>query len=174
MKPRISYLFIIVSAALAFGLASLFHFVYEWLGGNLFAGLFFPVNESIFQHLKLTIYPLIIVWVLLFRFIDIPDTLNKFQIFTGILISTCITIYVVLSVHYILKAGFHLQSEIVNISSLLIGMLIGQFAASRTLVHYKTPRWLGIICGILLIFTGILFAYFTLCPANIPIMISPV
>ena len=36
------------------------HFVYEWSGENAFVGLFFPVNESIWEHLKLIFYPALI------------------------------------------------------------------------------------------------------------------
>ena len=32
---------------------SLFHFVYDWTGKNTFAGLFFPTNESTWEHMKL-------------------------------------------------------------------------------------------------------------------------
>lgn len=173
MKPRTSYLFIILSAAFAFGLASIFHFAYDWLGENLFAGLFFPINESVFEHLKLTLYPLAISWGLFYRLIDLPEHLNKYQIFTGILISTLVCIYIVLSVYYILSGGFLVQSDIVNILSLLIGMLIGQYIACYLLMRCPVSKWTGIICSILLLIMGIAFAYFTLYPLPVPIMIPP-
>lgn len=173
MKPRISYLFIFVSSALAFGLASIFHFAYEWLGSNLFAGLFFPVNESVFQHLKLILYPLAIVWILLYRWVDIPERLNKFQIFTGILISTVITTYAILSIYYILEGGFLCRCDAVNIVSLFFCMLIGQFFSSRYLSRSHASEWGGICSIILLVATAVLLAYFTLYPLNIPIMTPP-
>lgn len=173
MKPRTSYLFIILSAAVAFGLASVFHFVYNWLDGNFFAGLFFPVNESVFEHLKLIFYPLAISWFLLYRMIDLPEHLNKYQIFTGIFISTWMCMWFVLSICYILSGGFSLENEIINIASLLIGMVIVQFLTCHILVRCNVPNWIGITCVFLLLFTGIVFAYFTLYPLNIPIMISP-
>jgi len=33
------------------------HFVYRWTGENTIVGLFFPVNESIWEHLKLIFFP---------------------------------------------------------------------------------------------------------------------
>ncbi len=38
-------------------LGTLGHFVYEWTGNNVLAGLIFPVNESIWEHLKLIFFP---------------------------------------------------------------------------------------------------------------------
>ena len=33
------------------------HFIYEWSGQALWAGLFFSVNESVWEHLKLVFFP---------------------------------------------------------------------------------------------------------------------
>lgn len=38
-------------------LGVLFHFVYEWSGENPVAAYFFPINESIWEHLKLLVLP---------------------------------------------------------------------------------------------------------------------
>ncbi|MCM1106381.1 MAG: DUF6512 family protein [Blautia sp.] len=36
------------------------HFVYEWTGNNAFAGLFFPVGESTWEHIKLLFFPMLV------------------------------------------------------------------------------------------------------------------
>ena len=36
------------------------HFLYEWTDNNAFVGCFFPVNESIWEHLKLVFFPSLI------------------------------------------------------------------------------------------------------------------
>ncbi len=38
---------------------SLSHFVYDWTGQNPIAGLFTPVNESIWEHMKLLFFPML-------------------------------------------------------------------------------------------------------------------
>lgn len=43
-------LFVMIAGSLA-------HFVYGWTGQNLLAGLFFPVNESTWEHMKLIFFP---------------------------------------------------------------------------------------------------------------------
>ena len=36
------------------------HFIYEWSGNNFIAGLFFPVNESTWEHMKLVFFPMLV------------------------------------------------------------------------------------------------------------------
>lgn len=36
------------------------HFVYEWSGENPLIGLFFPVNESVWEHMKLIFFPMLL------------------------------------------------------------------------------------------------------------------
>ena len=42
----------IINVVFLFLLSFLWHFVYDWFPNNIFA-LFFPVNESIFEHMKM-------------------------------------------------------------------------------------------------------------------------
>ena len=35
------------------------HFVYEWSGNRPAVGLFFPVNESVWEHMKLVFFPML-------------------------------------------------------------------------------------------------------------------
>ena len=42
----------IISTIVIFLLCFLFHFIYDWLPNTLTA-IFFPVNESIWEHMKL-------------------------------------------------------------------------------------------------------------------------
>ena len=45
-------------------LGVLFHFAYDFLGQNAVAGVFFPINESIWEHLKLLYFPVILWWMI--------------------------------------------------------------------------------------------------------------
>lgn len=43
---------------------TLLHFLYEWTGKNPIIGLFAPMNESVFEHLKMLYFPMLI-WVMI-------------------------------------------------------------------------------------------------------------
>ena len=49
----IGTLFVIITGTLA-------HFVYDWSGQNYIAGLFFPVSESTWEHMKLCFFPMLL------------------------------------------------------------------------------------------------------------------
>ena len=50
----------LVSFVIASALGVLFHFMYEWTGENAIAGLFFPINESTWEHMKLVFFPMLV------------------------------------------------------------------------------------------------------------------
>ena len=50
----------IISAITTSVMGILFHFAYDFLGQNKIAGLFFPINESTWEHLKLLYFPMLI------------------------------------------------------------------------------------------------------------------
>lgn len=50
-------------------LGTLFHFIYEWSKEAFIVGLFAPVNESIFEHLKLVLVPILLFTVIQYVFV---------------------------------------------------------------------------------------------------------
>lgn len=57
MTKKQSAIFYAVGAAFTLVLGTLGHFFYEWSGKNPVVGLFFPVNESVWEHMKLVLFP---------------------------------------------------------------------------------------------------------------------
>ena len=46
-------IFVLIAGTLA-------HFLYEWTGNNFFIGLFTPINESTWEHMKLLFFPMLL------------------------------------------------------------------------------------------------------------------
>lgn len=74
-------LFLITGGILVSALGALSHFVYEWTGQNQLAGLFVPVSESIWEHMKLLFFPMLLA--ALFLTVLLKRTYP--HIFTGML-----------------------------------------------------------------------------------------
>ncbi len=56
---------------------TLAHFVYDLSGQNFYVGLFFPINESVWEHMKLVFFPMLIIsCVIHFRFSNEYPDLN--------------------------------------------------------------------------------------------------
>lgn len=52
----IRYLFVVISG-------TLLHFAYEYSNQNLFVGFFSPINESVWEHLKLIFFPMLLLTI---------------------------------------------------------------------------------------------------------------
>lgn len=57
MTKKQSAVFFTVGAVFTLLLGTVGHFFYEWSGENPVIGIFFPVNESVWEHMKLTLLP---------------------------------------------------------------------------------------------------------------------
>ena len=55
--------FTALGAILTIAFGSLFHFIYEWSGYNFIAGLLFATNESVWEHIKLALLPMMIIFL---------------------------------------------------------------------------------------------------------------
>lgn len=62
--------FCIIGAGITIILGVLFHFVYDWTGGNFLVGLFVPVNESTWEHMKLIYFPMLLVTLVVGKFLE--------------------------------------------------------------------------------------------------------
>lgn len=52
-----------ISVLLIFLLSALFHFIYDWFP-NFFTSLFFPVNESIWEHNKIIVASFLVLAII--------------------------------------------------------------------------------------------------------------
>ena len=52
--------FTVIGGAAVLALGTAAHFFYEWSGNNFFVGMFSPVNESVWEHMKLAFFPMLL------------------------------------------------------------------------------------------------------------------
>lgn len=143
-----------------FLLCFLFHSMYEWIPNTLTA-IFFSVNESIWEHMKL-IFTSTIVYGIIDYII-----LNKFKInynnfFCSLFISSVISIPIFLVIYLPIyyKIG---PKMILNIGIMLLAIIISQII-SYYILKSKSSQILNIISLILIIISYIILAYLTYNP----------
>ena len=83
-----------------------------------------PVNESVFEHLKLVLYPSLIWWTIFY--IINKDKINAPTWFLGFFISSIISMIIIMNTYYLLKYGFNISSLIMNIITLILAVITGQ------------------------------------------------
>lgn len=166
----ISVIFIVLSSIVSFALSSLFHFAYSFLNHNRLAACFFPVNESIWEHLKLCFYPIIVVWSLSW-FLFFKKKHTHSELLSWMSFSTTVNILIVLFGYYGLLSGFLISGFLVDLSLLFIGIVIGQCLATHLLhQHAIQKRYIFFFFYLLLI--ALLFAFLTFYPPDLPVFLS--
>lgn len=152
-------------------IGTLSHFAYEFSGNNCIVGIFTPLSESVWEHLKLAFYPLLIFSILDWFFIK--DIANNYFIGKALGIITC-SLFIVI-VFYAYNYFVHHSIIFVDISLFFIGCILSQIVCYKIFTH----KSLGInieVLGIVLIILQIsLFTIFTFNPPkNLDLFKNPV
>lgn len=151
-------------------LGSLGHFVFEWSGYNSIVGMFFSINESTWEHLKLLFFPYIIWSAIEYLLIDQPQ---------GFIFCKAISVLAgmmsIVTIFYTYIGITENSNEVINIILFLIGVLIA-FAVDYALlksecIKEKGHNLTGIAIFILLFIT---FIVFTFMPPLIPLFRDPI
>lgn len=148
------YLFIVI-------LGSLLHFVYEWSGNNFIVGLFSPVNESVWEHLKLLFFPMLFLTVWDF-FTKEDKKLN----FLPSRVSGILAGYgFIVTAYYTITGVLGKNIDWINIAIFLLGVGFS-FLAERK-VAKGNSRITPNTALILLIILLLLFMVFTVAPPKL-------
>lgn len=155
---------------------TLAHFIYEWSGKNPFAGLFFPVSESTWEHMKLLFFPMLIYIFFMHRRLKphYPDILPA--LFCGLLLGCALIPVLFYTYSGILgRTVIWIDIAIFYISVLAAFFFIYRHGRPKTAYLFHNPhnsKKAGLYCLVLLF--AIAFFVFTFLPPDIGIFHSPV
>ena len=156
---------------LAFGIAVLagtgLHFLYDVCPAPL-VGLFAPVNESVWEHLKLLYWPFLAA-----AFVLTKGEADSRKSWCGLLAGLLGAPLLLLGAYYTLLSGFALHGLPLDLILYALAMA-GGFALAWHLQRARLPAWL---CGVLVIAAGVYgasLALFSFAPPDLPIFTPPV
>ncbi len=146
------------------------HFLYDLTGNSVWAGLFSPVNESVWEHMKLAFFPLFVYFLYeILRIRKKVPSLSRASAW-GILTGT----FVIPVVYYTYTGilGRHILA--VDIATLLLAIFLG-FGRQRKIIGQSSflPAGNGFLPWGLVILTGLCFFAFTFQPPSLPLFIGP-
>lgn len=161
----------ILGALVTLVLGSLLHFTYDWSGESPIIGLFSPVNESVWEHLKLLATPM-----LLFALVE-WFTYGKSH--PGFLPVRVLSIWLGMGVIVLL---FYLYTAILgknflpaDVAIFIIAVFIAYFFSNRLLaasaLSSKSAFLLGLVLLLLLV---VVLAVFTFAPPHWNLFLDPV
>lgn len=150
----------IIGVFIIFGLSFLSHFIYQWFPNSIFS-ILFPVNESIWEHMKLIVTPVLIFSLfeyIIYRYKGIEY--NNFILSYAISMILGIIIYLLIYLPIDMIFG---HSAIVAISLLFITFIILEYI-SYYIMNYSEIRYSNIIGIVFIILIYIVFGYLTYNP----------
>ena len=83
-----------------FAIGSGMHFLYDLLGKNPAVGAIAPVNESIWEHIKLALLPVILWWTLYYLLAGEKHGLDSRRWFAGALTATIVSSIAIPAMYY--------------------------------------------------------------------------
>jgi hypothetical protein len=149
------------------------HFVFEWTRNSAAAGLFTPVNESPWEHLKLTFWPLLI-WCLAGYLLFLRKRGGGFTraavicAVTGLFCALFITAF-----FYTYTGALGTESLAVDIASQFFALLFGILLARHIDKHTKPGRFAAFLAVLLILVLAASFIYFTFSTPRLPIFKDP-
>ncbi|AQR96059.1 DUF6512 family protein [Clostridium saccharoperbutylacetonicum] len=168
-KPFIWFL---LGIPFIFLLGSFMHFAYDLSGKSTLIGIFAPVNESIWEHLKLSVYPTF-AWFIL-GYLLFESKINIYNWFTSCLVSVIMSALIVVCFYYTYTGALGIHSLFLDIFSLFLVILIAQCLAFHIYTYGNTNTLVFIISLILSFIIFITFTKFTFSPPKFPIFMDPV
>lgn len=149
---------------------TLSHFVYNWSGQNSVVGLFFPVNESTWEHLKLIFFPIFLTTILEYFLFN-----QKYHNLICIkLLSSLIGMAVTIVLFYTYTGIYGKNSDVMNILIYFISMAAAFRFSYRTLQQKNTCCLSGRTSYFLFVLMTLLFFIFTIFPPKIGLFLSPI
>lgn len=154
--------------------ANISHFAYQFSGNNIAVGLFNPINESVWEHLKFMFFPLLIWWIVMY-FIKIKQC--NFQLNTWIVSASASLILaplLVMLLYYAYTSIFGVQSLTVDILLVFVCFFLALSTAKHLLKFSNPSKWLTVLSVLLVAAVFVSFIVFTFNPPKIPLFFDSV
>lgn len=160
--------FELVSTILIIMLGFIFHFTFEWSNNNTIVGLFTPINESVWEHLKLLFFPSLIT-IITGHFYFKNDFNNYLCNKTWGLI---ISMFFLVIFFYTYSGILDRNIAFIDIGSFIMAVFIMEIYTYKRIINDK-------YCNNILAFTSLiifllLFIFFTFKPPKIGLFKDPV
>lgn len=153
-----------IGAFIIFIMCFPFHFIYKWWPNTIFK-ILFPINESIWEHMKLLFVPFLIYTLIEYYFISKKQNNICLQLFLVPVIGIITYLSIYLPIYNIIG-----ENMLISISLLLIVILFEQFISYKLAIkeEIKYQKIIGIVGLFITFFT---FIYLTYNPLNYYIFI---
>lgn len=158
---------ILIGIPILFLVGSFMHFLYDFTSNNVIFGAIAPVNESVWEHLKMVLLPVILWWTIYYFSAGNINNIDKNKWFSGALAALFTALITIPLLFYFYTSAFGVELLLVDILLLFLALLFGQLAGLHFYKYYEgISSRISIGIFILLIFLFILFTFY---PPHLPL-----
>ena len=151
-------------------LGTLGHFIYEWTNDNYTIGLFFSVNESIWEHLKLLFYPTLIYSVGEYLFLKEKPG----NYIPAVVISVIYGMFSIVAMYYIYTGILGRNVDFINTTIFFLGIIVALAKKNKLLKNENfSINLFNVFFLVLALLFGVLFAIWTYNPPSLGIFLPP-
>ena len=162
---------ILLGVPVLFAAGAAFHFLYGLSGGALLVGLLAPVNESVWEHLKLALWPQTLWWTagyVLCARRQAADAAAWCAAALGALVATGCAM---LLLFYFYTGAFGVELLWADIALFFLAVLLGQWAGLRLYRRGSSLSALAPVLGQIALLTA--FALLSIAPPDLPLFCDP-
>lgn len=154
-------------AIIIMALAALWHFFYSWAPGG-FSAVIFPVNESVWENVKLFLFPSIIFYII--EYFAIGNRFRNYIFAHGI---TLLAMPVLtLALFYFYRDGLAIQENLtIDIIITFISICIGLYIGYKITIHKRKIGY-GLIALFIAVILAVSYGVLTFFPPKKPIFLD--
>ncbi|MGD9143034.1 MAG: DUF6512 family protein [Dehalococcoidia bacterium] len=149
-------------------LGALFHFLFELAGEWPPVGFFAAVNESVFEHLKLTFWPAVIYSAATYKILK-NHTENYF---TARAVAVYVMPLVILALFYTYTELTGWESLAADIIIFVVAIAAGQLASYKIMTLNRLPRWMNYVSIGLMVSLALVYGLLTFYPPHISMFLD--
>lgn len=147
---------------------TLSHFLYAWTKNNFIIGLFTPINESIWEHMKLIFFPMLVYSCFMIHKLKEKYPCITASLFFGILLGTLLIPIFFYTYTGIFQQDIFFLDLAIFVFSVIIAFLTGYKLTLSCRMQKHTFLLRCLICFFIICF--ILFTYY---PPNVGLFAEP-
>lgn len=149
---------------------TLLHFLFDWTGGSIVAALFSAVNESIWEHLKLLYYPMLVFALLEWRYWG-KDTESFWCVkLLGILLG----LGLIVVVYYTYTGALGVKADWFNITLFFLAAGLSYWVETKLFCRSFSCPVRPKLAVALFFLLAAAFTVFTFLPPQIPLFQDPI
>ena len=164
---------IIIGTIFIFLFGSLLHFTYSLSKENKIIGLISAINESVFEHTKLLVFPTIIWWMLIYLIKKEELNLDLDKWMFSLIIALITSIIMVITIYSSYIKSFSKSGKgivFIDILIFLFASFVGEALAMHFYQHFNPWDWYYSLSTVILIIVS--YGILTYLPPNIPLFID--